>query len=79
LKEQIILGVDPGTSVTGYGLVKVVGKSIELIELGVIKTGKLDDHPIKLKKIFIFLLYFQRKTRAYYTTRQRPKGNTYYA
>ncbi len=52
LKEQIILGVDPGTSVTGYGLLKVEGKSVELIELGVIKTGKLDDHPLKLKKIF---------------------------
>lgn len=52
MKEQIILGVDPGTSVTGYGLVKVEGKNIELIELGVIKTGKTDDHPLKLKKIF---------------------------
>ncbi len=52
MKEQIILGVDPGTSVTGFGIVKVEGKKVELIELGVIKTGKTDDHPLKLKKIF---------------------------
>ncbi len=52
LKEEIILGVDPGTSVTGYGLVKIVGKKIELITLGIIQTGKSDDHSIKLKKIF---------------------------
>lgn len=52
MKEQIILGVDPGTSVTGYGLIKVEGKKISLIHLGVIQTGKLDDHAIKLKKIF---------------------------
>lgn len=52
MKEQIILGVDPGTSVTGYGLIKVEGKKISLIHLGVIQTGKSDDHAIKLKKIF---------------------------
>lgn len=52
LKEQIILGVDPGTSVTGFGLIKVEGKQITLLDLGVIKTGKTDDHPLKLKKIF---------------------------
>ena len=52
MKEQIILGVDPGTSVTGFGLIKVEGKQISLIELGIIKTGKTDDHPLKLKKIF---------------------------
>jgi crossover junction endodeoxyribonuclease RuvC len=52
LKEQIILGVDPGTSVTGFGLIKVEGKKLSLIHLGVIQTGKLDDHPLKLKKIF---------------------------
>lgn len=52
MKEQIILGVDPGTSVTGFGLIKVEGKKLSLIHLGVIQTGKLDDHPLKLKKIF---------------------------
>lgn len=52
VKEEIVLGVDPGTSVTGYGLIKIVGKKIELLTLGVIQTGKTDDHSLKLKKIF---------------------------
>lgn len=52
MKEQIILGVDPGTSVTGYGLIKVEGKQLSLIHLGIIQTGKTDDHALKLKRIF---------------------------
>lgn len=52
MKEQIILGVDPGTSVTGFGLIKVNGNKLSLIHLGIIQTAKSDDHAIKLKKIF---------------------------
>ncbi len=52
MKEQIILGVDPGTSITGFGIIKSSTKKIDLIEMGVIHLSKLDDHPLKLKKIF---------------------------
>lgn len=52
LKEQIILGVDPGTSITGYGIIKSNSKNIEMIDMGVIHLTKSDDHPMKLKKIF---------------------------
>ncbi len=51
-KERIILGIDPGTAVMGYGLVKETGKKTELISLGVVKMNHLDDHPLKLKRIF---------------------------
>ncbi|GAB3932933.1 crossover junction endodeoxyribonuclease RuvC [Mucilaginibacter myungsuensis] len=51
-KERIILGIDPGTQVMGYGLVKEVGNKLELISLGVIKMGSLDDHILKLQRIF---------------------------
>jgi len=51
-KERIILGIDPGTSVMGYGLVKEVGSKMELISLGVVKMGKIDDHMLKLQRIF---------------------------
>ncbi len=51
-KERIILGIDPGTAVMGYGLVKEMGSKIELISLGVIKLDHLDDHPLKLQRIF---------------------------
>src|SRR4051812_6122689 len=51
-KERIILGIDPGTAVMGYGLVKEIGSKIELISLGVIKMEKIDDHMLKLQRIF---------------------------
>ncbi|HEY0056117.1 MAG TPA: crossover junction endodeoxyribonuclease RuvC [Pedobacter sp.] len=51
-KERIILGIDPGTSVMGYGLVKEVKKKVEMINLGIVKLDHLDDHPLKLKRIF---------------------------
>jgi len=50
--ERIILGIDPGTIVMGYGLIGVNKKNAEIITLGVIKLGKIDDHLLKLKKIF---------------------------
>jgi crossover junction endodeoxyribonuclease RuvC len=51
LRDQIILGVDPGTAVTGYGIIQVSGSAMTLIKHGVIETG-IDDHPMKLKVIF---------------------------
>ena len=51
-KERIILGIDPGTAVMGYGLVKETGSKIELISLGVVKMEKIDDHMLKLQRIF---------------------------
>lgn len=51
-KERIILGIDPGTAVMGYGLVKETGSKIELISLGVVKMTHLDDHFLKLQRIF---------------------------
>jgi len=52
IKERIILGIDPGTAVMGYGLVKETGSKIELISLGVVKMEKIDDHMLKLQRIF---------------------------
>ncbi len=51
-KERIILGIDPGTAVLGYGLIKETGSRIELINLGIIKLSHLDDHHLKLQRIF---------------------------
>lgn len=52
IKERIILGIDPGTKVMGYGLVKEIGTKTELISLGVVKMDKIDDHMLKLQRIF---------------------------
>lgn len=51
-KERVILGIDPGTAVMGYGLIKETGTKIELISLGVVKMDKIDDHMLKLQRIF---------------------------
>jgi crossover junction endodeoxyribonuclease RuvC len=51
-KSNVILGIDPGTVVMGYGLVQVDGKKLQLVAKGVIKLNKLDEHPERLKKIF---------------------------
>jgi len=50
--DKIILGIDPGTSVMGYGIIHIQGKQIELISLGTILLHKYDDHGTKLKIIF---------------------------
>ena len=50
--ERIILGIDPGTAIMGYGLIKESGSKMELINMGVIKLDHLDDHPLKLQRIF---------------------------
>jgi crossover junction endodeoxyribonuclease RuvC len=50
--DRIILGIDPGTNIMGYGLIAVKGTSMSLIALGVIHLDKLDDHSLKLKRIF---------------------------
>ena len=50
--ERIILGIDPGTSILGYGIIEVKGKQMSLLALGVVRMDKIDDHALKLKKIF---------------------------
>ncbi|MFQ3336134.1 MAG: crossover junction endodeoxyribonuclease RuvC, partial [Flavobacteriales bacterium] len=51
-KERIILGIDPGTQVMGYGIIKCVGNKITLITFGEIILTKYETHALKLKKIF---------------------------
>jgi len=52
LEDKIILGIDPGTTVMGYGIIHVKGKQVSMINFGVIKLQKLPTHPDKLKRIF---------------------------
>ena len=50
--EKIILGIDPGTIVMGYGLILQKGKELSILRMGVLKLGRLDNQALKLKKIF---------------------------
>lgn len=52
VKEKIILGIDPGTTVMGYGVLRVVGNKPELVAMGVIDLRKYDNHYLKLRRIF---------------------------
>ena len=52
IKEQIILGIDPGTTIMGYGLLKVTGNKAELIAMGVLDLKKYSNHYLKLQRIF---------------------------
>ena len=50
--EKIILGIDPGTTIMGYGLIRVVDKKMEFIQLNELVLKKYKDPYVKLKLIF---------------------------
>ncbi len=50
--EKIILGIDPGTNVMGYGVIRVVGNKAQLVVMGVIDMRKEIDPYLRLGKIF---------------------------
>jgi len=50
--EKIILGIDPGTTIMGFGLIKVVKKEMQFMQLNELLLKKYDDHYVKLKLIF---------------------------
>ncbi|MCH8534212.1 MAG: crossover junction endodeoxyribonuclease RuvC [Flavobacteriaceae bacterium] len=51
-QERIILGIDPGTTIMGFGLIKVVDKKMEFMQLNELMLKKYNDHYTKLKLIF---------------------------
>lgn len=51
-KERIILGIDPGTQIMGYGLLRVVNNKPQLMAMGILQLNKYDDHYLKLRRIF---------------------------
>jgi crossover junction endodeoxyribonuclease RuvC len=51
-KDKIILGIDPGTLVMGYGLIAIKSSKISLLEMGVLQLSKYKNHPERLELIF---------------------------
>jgi len=49
---MIFLGIDPGTAVTGYGLIKKKNKDIVLLDYGVIRTDPVFSSPERLKQLY---------------------------
>src|SRR5690554_2539163 len=52
VEDKIILGIDPGTTIMGYGIIHIKNKKMTLVTYGVIQLSKLGNHPDKLKRIF---------------------------
>lgn len=52
VKDQIILGIDPGTTVMGYGLLQIKSGKPSLVAMGVLELKKYADHYQKLQRIF---------------------------
>ena len=50
--DKIILGIDPGTNVMGYGVIRVVRNKAEMVAMGVIDMRKESDPYLRLGKIF---------------------------
>lgn len=51
-KERIILGIDPGTIVMGYGVLRIEDNKPKLEAMGILQLNKYDDHYLRLRKIF---------------------------
>lgn len=50
--DKVILGIDPGTNIMGYGAIHLIGKEIKLLGAGIITMQKLKDQSMKMKRIF---------------------------
>lgn len=50
--DKVIIGIDPGTNVMGYGVIGVSGKKPSLIALGVVKLDKFESHYLRLRRIY---------------------------
>ena len=56
-ESKIILGIDPGTNILGFGIIKLKNKKITLLDLNVLLLNKIEDPDIKLKMIFEKISY----------------------
>ena len=50
--DKIIIGIDPGTNVMGYGLLGIKDNKPSLIAMGVIQLSKIEDHYMRLRRIY---------------------------
>jgi len=51
-KQKIILGLDPGTNIMGYGVILISGVKITVLQYGIFRLAQYATHELKLKKIF---------------------------
>jgi crossover junction endodeoxyribonuclease RuvC len=51
-EDKIILGIDPGTTIMGYGIIQHQKPRPRLIAIGILELQKFKDHYVKLRRIF---------------------------
>ena len=52
LNDKVIMGIDPGTNIMGFGIIRIKNNNMQLIELNELNLSKEKDHYIKLSYIF---------------------------
>lgn len=50
--ERVIMGIDPGTNVMGYGVLGINGRTPEVVVMGVIQLSKFESHYLRLRRIY---------------------------
>ena len=61
--KRVILGIDPGTRILGFGVISVIGNKPSLKELGVINLKKEETHFLVLQRILLEVSKLVRKYR----------------
>ncbi len=54
-EDSVILGIDPGTNIMGYGLIRVTAGKPFMIDMGILNLSKEKDPFVKLSTIFDFI------------------------
>ena len=49
-KDRVILGIDPGTIVMGYGVLTIEGNKPKLEAMGILQLNKYEDHYLRLRR-----------------------------
>ena len=50
--DRIIIGIDPGTNIMGYGILGVKARKPHMIAMGVIELNKFESHYLRLRRIY---------------------------
>lgn len=50
-QERIILGIDPGTQLLGFGIIRAIGRKAEYVDMGVLDLRKDKDPYLKLRHL----------------------------
>lgn len=51
LTDKVILGIDPGTQILGFGVIHIKGKSVSYTDMGVVNLKCEKDHFLTLRRI----------------------------